>query len=344
MRKYVLFFLLAGALLLPVGCSKPEPVKTAAVTSGLAGEEPETPAAAGFGYPLRIGMWLYTIDNDTGAEADLTKAVEALPLGEELRLVTAERRKATNPYDKKVYDYFRVRRDTGREGLVFANQLTVGSVLAVVSDEKANLYRSAKNVDATDYILPRKTVLGVFPETEKDGFIRIEAYDPVNQAYRKNLFMKTSAISYREEDVQSSILLQTAEALDPEKEKNRRSALLDSALYDYPQSIFAGDIQAFIGDGSPVPVPVPVQETGEVRNGVFSTGIFFRVTDDKVNVRENPDALSSVITQLSESAEIYAVEETVDQFTIEGQTARWYHITDPVEGWIFGAWLDPKER
>jgi hypothetical protein len=40
---------------------------------------------------------------------------------------------------------------------------------------RANLYRSPKNVDATDYVLLRKTALGVFPETEKDGFIQIEA-------------------------------------------------------------------------------------------------------------------------------------------------------------------------
>ncbi|MDR1047921.1 MAG: hypothetical protein LBL64_09100, partial [Treponema sp.] len=245
MNKHGLFFLFLGALLLSVGCSKEEPVRTAAVPAGVeaAGEEPETPAAAGFCYPLRLGMWLYTIDNDTGAETDVTKAAAPIPLGEKLGLVAAEPRKATNPYDKNVYDYYRVRRDTGVEGLVFATQLTVGSVLAVVADEKAYLYRTPQNVDASDYVLSRGIVLGAFQETEKDGFIRIEAYDPAIQTYRRNLFIKTSAISYNDMDVQSSVLLQTAEALDPEKEKNRRQALLDSALYDYPESIFANEIR-----------------------------------------------------------------------------------------------------
>jgi hypothetical protein len=59
-----------------------------------------------------------------------------------------------------------------------------------------NLYRNPANVDGTDYLLSRKTVLGVFPETEKDGFIRIEAYDPVGRAYRRNLYIKISTISY----------------------------------------------------------------------------------------------------------------------------------------------------
>jgi hypothetical protein len=287
---------------------------------------------AGYGYPLRVGRWLYTIDpeKDTGSPTDVTRAVEQVPLGEELVIIEAEPRKATNPYDSKVYDYYRVRRDTGREGLIFANQLTLGSKLAVVAEEKAYLYHSAKSVDVSDYILPRRTVLGTFPESEKDGFIQIEAYDPVNQAYRRNLFIKVSVLSFEGQDVQSSILLQTAEALDPEKEKNRRTALLDSALYDYPDSIFAGDIRALAGNGS----TVPVRETEAL----------FRVIDDNVNVRESPGAASGVVTQLSNTVEVYAVEETVEQFTIDGQTARWFHIVQPAEGWVFGAWLEEIYR
>jgi hypothetical protein len=336
MGNYALFFLLMGVLFLPAGCSKQEPaaprasvpaVTAAAVTTAVA-EEPEIPAAAGFGYPLRVGMWLYIIppENDTGAQTDVVKAAESIPLGEELQLVSAEPRKATNPYDNRVYDYLRVRRDTGREGLIFANQLTVGSTLAVVSDEKANLYRSAKNVDVSDNILSRKTVLGVFPETERDGFIQIEAYDPVSQAYRRNLFVKTSSISYSDADVQSSILLQTAEGLDPEKEKNRREALLDSALYDYPGSIFAADIRALVA-------PDSVAAARKIE-------AWYQVIDTGVNVREGPNVLSKVVIQFEDTPAVLAVEETVDEFSIEGQTARWYRISNPVEGWIFGAWLE----
>jgi hypothetical protein len=331
--------LLAGVIFLPAGCSKEAPAVTAAAAAEGAGSEPEIPAAAPSAYPLRTGMWLYTIDDDTGAAADLTRAVEALPLGEELQLVTAEKRRATNPYDKTIYDYFQVRRDTGREGLVFANQLTVDSVPAVVSDEKANLYRSPKNVDATDYILSRRTVLGAFPGTERDGFIRIDAYDPADQAYRKDLFIKTSALSYREEDVQSSILLQTAEALDPEKERNRRSALLDSALYDYPQSIFAADIRALAGIES----PVPVQEAGEADGGFLAAAQFLRVTGDRVTVHEGPSVSAWIIAQLPESTRIFAVERTAEPATVEDRTAPWYHITEPVEGWVFGWEIEREE-
>jgi hypothetical protein len=331
MPKYVLVFLVTGAILLPAGCSKEEAVRPAAVTVEAVVEEPKAPAAAGFAYPLRVGMWLYTIDNDTGAQADLIKAAEPIPLGERLQLVSAEPRKATNPYDSRVYDFYRVRRDTGREGVIFATQLSLGSSLAVVADEKANIYRSPRNADATDYILSRKIVLGVLPETERDGFIQIEAYDPVNQTYRRGLFVKTAALSYRDADVQSSILLQTAEALDPEKEKNRRDALLDSALYDYPNSIFADDIRALI-------MGVPV--TGVSAVPAREIDRFFAVIDDNVSVHEGPDLSSPVVRQLAKGTALRAVEETVDEYTVGGQRARWYRVTQFVEGWIFGAWLE----
>jgi uncharacterized protein YgiM (DUF1202 family) len=127
-------------------------------------------------------------------------------------------------------------------------------------------------------------------------------------------------------DVQSSILLQTAEALDPSKEKNRREALLESALYDYPGSIFVDDIRALIE-------PAAAASFRE-------TDTWFVVIDDNVNVREDPNISSRVVTRLDQGIEVYAVEETSDEYSIDGQTARWRRIVDPAEGWVFGAWLE----
>ncbi|MDR1230530.1 MAG: SH3 domain-containing protein [Spirochaetaceae bacterium] len=321
-RKFVLCWVLVFAVFLLPGCAKKTPVDV-----GVSAEvvEVEEEVAVDFGYTMRIGMWLYEITGDTGSEADVTKAVEALTLGEKLRLVTAERRKATNSYDNAVYDYYHVRRDTGSEGFVFANQLTVNSNLAVVTDEKANLYRSPVNIDVSDYILPRKTVFGALPETEKDGFIRIEAYDSERGTYRRNLYIRTSAISYRDADVKSSILLQSAEALNPEREANRYEALLNAAFQDYPDSVFADEILAMSSGDSSVPAS--------------AIDAMFRVTDDNVNVREKPDASSRVVTQLANNTEVKAIEATVDTYNVNGQISQWFHISQPVDGWIFGAWL-----
>jgi uncharacterized protein YgiM (DUF1202 family) len=322
-RKFAFYFLLTLAALFMPGCSKKPPVEVE--------ETAENAQTAGdFGYTMRVGMWLYVIESDTGSGSDATRALESLPLGEKLQLVTTELRKATNTHDNAVYDYYHVKRDTGREGYVFANQLTVGSTLAVVIDEKANLYRSPVNIDVSDYILSRKTVLGVLPETEKDGFIRIEAYDPELRAYRRNLYIRNAAISYRDADVKSSILLQSAEALDPAKEANRYEALLNAAFHDYPDSVFSDEIRAL--------------STTDSTPAVTAIDVSLRVTDNDVNVREKPNASSRTITQLANNTEVKAVEVTVDTFSINNQTSQWFHITQPVDGWVFGAWLATLDK
>jgi uncharacterized protein YgiM (DUF1202 family) len=120
-------------------------------------------------------------------------------------------------------------------------------------------------------------------------------------------------------------LLQSAEALNPEREANRYEALLNAAFHDYPDSVFAGEIQAlFTADSS-----VPASAADEM----------FRVTDDKVNVREKPNASSRAVAQLANNTEVKVIEVTDDTYNGNNQTARWFHISQPLDGWIFGAWL-----
>jgi uncharacterized protein YgiM (DUF1202 family) len=322
--KIAFCFLLVLAVLLPSACTKK--TDEAGSVDG-ARAEGAASEAADFGYMLRVGTWLYTIANDTGMETDTTTAIEALSLGEKLELITTEERKATNSYDSAVYDYYHVRRDTGTEGYVFATQLSVSSTLAVVTDEKANLYRGPRNVDVSDYILSRKTVFGVVPETESDGFIRVEAYDPERSAYRRNLYIRTSAISYRDADIKSSVLLQSAQTLNPQREANRYEALLNAAFQDYPDSVFADEIRT-LAAGPAIPVS--------------AVNVSLRVTDDNVNVREKPNASAATVTQLANNTVVQVVEMTVDTFSVGNQTAQWFHITQPADGWVFGAWLETE--
>jgi hypothetical protein len=280
------------------------------------------------GYTLRP-MWLYTLAEDTGAETDTTKPLESLSLGERLTVLDGESpRKATNTYDNKVYEYTQVQRDTGKEGLVFANQIAVGGQLAVVTGEKTNLYKTPKNVDVTDSVLPFNTIVVIFPETIKDNFVEFSAYDPVSQAYRKDVFIRTGTYSTRDADVQASILLQTALALDV-KEQVRREALLSAALQDYPDSAFAAEIRGLLTPGG---TDIAVQA---------SSYTYLFVNEDNVNVRERPNETSPVLGQLTEGTEVTISGETVQTYTVEGSLRhKWFHITEPQSGWVFGAFLE----
>lgn len=204
------------------------------------------------GYVLRVNSGLLAIDDDTGEETNKTRWVESMALGE--TILTGETRRATFSSDGVVYDFIEIKRENGKEGYAFAMQVAVGGQLAVVVDEKANLYRSPKVVDVSGTILSRRTVVVYYPETENGGFVEVRAYDPERQAYVRtdNNYLRFSSISRKESDVQSAILLQTALPLRESNsaEKTRRDALLESALHLYPDSEFYSEIYELVNPNS----------------------------------------------------------------------------------------------
>ncbi|MCL2880857.1 MAG: SH3 domain-containing protein [Treponema sp.] len=310
-------------------CEKKESNTQTVKSTDIPESSSSEPASAGTpGYVLRVNASMYSLENDTGSEADRTKWEASMSLGE--KVVVMEKRRATFSGDGKVYDFIAIRRDNGKEGFAWDSQIAAGSSLAVVTDDKANLFRSPKTIDVTGQILSRKTIVVINSDSESDGFAEIKAYDPVAQAYRQN-FIRLSSISKKDSDIQSSILLQTAEPLKNEgSEKVRRDALLEAASLDYPDSAFSADINKLINPDTQA--SFSTESAGKP---------FMTVNDDNVNVRDIPDSsIGKVIGQLNKGDEVTVSNQTTETATIDGQSARWYRITEPVEGWVFGAFLN----
>jgi len=324
MKRITIIPVLALITLLVFSCNKKDGAKPSTEGGKAAGKSAEN-----YGYVLRVNAAFYTIENNTGEETDKTKWAASMALGE--KVIVGKTRKATFSGDGKVYDFTEVRRDTGGEGFAFASQVADGGSLAVVTDEKAILYKSAKAVDATSTILSRKTVLVCFPQTESGGYIEIKAYDPEAQTYYKQNFIRTSSISRKEEDIQSSILLQTALPLKTEgSEKIRRDTLLESALLDYPNSAFSADIQALVNPN-----------TSAVIKTEPASRRYMSVNDDNVAVRDLPDPVAGrIIGQLNQDDEVMVKEQTAATYTIGNKNERWYHINDPMDGWVYGGFLE----
>jgi hypothetical protein len=283
---------------------------------------------ANYGYVLRVNASFYTLETDTGEESDKTKWAASMALGDEVTV--GKIRKLTFGGDGKIYDFAEVRRDDGKDGFAWAAHIGAGGNLAVVIDEKANLYSSPKAVDVTGTILPRKTVVVFYPDTERDGMVEMRAYDSAAQRNRNN-FIRLTSISEKTSDIQSSILLQTAEPLKNEgNDKIRRDALLGSAMTDYPDSVFRSDIMALA-----VPNTVAQIQTEVVNRS------FIMVNDNDVNILDIPDPVAGrIIGQLSGGDGVTVNLQTVNTSTIDGQSARWYRLTEPAEGWVFGAYLE----
>jgi uncharacterized protein YgiM (DUF1202 family) len=229
-----------------------------------------------------------------------------------------------------VYNFTEVRTRDGKEGLAFTSQVVVGGRLAVVVAEKAGLFRSARTLDTLGTTLPQKTLVVVFPETENEGFIEIrtntQATGPIQH------YMRVNTLSERDADVQSAILLQTAEALgSTARDKARREEMLIAALEDYPTSVFSAEIAALVTPPTTAAVSVPTEPVSDSR--MF-------VNDTNVNVRDVPDTVTGKVTgQLNTGDEVTVDLQTVNTTTIDGYSAPWYHITKPREGWVFGQFL-----
>jgi hypothetical protein len=279
------------------------------------------------GYVLRVGAAFYTLVTDTGEESDKTEWNAGMSLGE--WVFVGEKRRLTYHGDGKVYNFYEVKRENGKEGFAWVEHIASGGRLAVVVDEKANLFRTPKTLDVTANTLPRKTVVALFPETERDGYVEIKAYDSVARTDRQN-YVRISTLSQRDADIQSSILLQTAETYKNEgNEKIRRDVLLDSALTDYPNSVFVPDIIALVAPDT----------VASIQTEPVNAALMF-VNDDNVNVRDIPDPVANRVTGQLNTGDMVTVDlQTVNSTTIDGYSAQWYHITQPIQGWVFGQFL-----
>ena len=289
------------------------------------------------GYILRVNGSFYVIRDDTGEETNRTTWTASMALGE--RVYTGEIRRATFPTDGRVYDFIEVRRENGSDGFAFATHVAVGGRLAVVVDDRAQLHRSPKSIDVSGVILSRRTVVVYYPETEDGGFVEVRAYDSVRQAYvtSANAYVRSSSLSTRDSDIQSSILLQTALPLSNEgQEKVRKDALLESALYSYPDSVFNAEIQELVNPSAVNQVTI---DSFNIRS--YDNIVQAIVTADNVNVRDLPDVNHGrVAGRVNEGDMVRINGQTTTEVTIGGLTDFWYRITSPYEGWVFGAYLE----
>ena len=331
MKRIIIISVLLAAAFVFYSCKRNEGAsQISSVTPAATGStEAAGPARTGTdGYVLRVNAAFYTLANDTGSESDRTTWAAAMTLGERVSIL--EQRRLTFGGDGAVYNFTKIRRDNGAEGFAWAIHIAEAGALAVVVDERANLFTSPRSVDVTCQTLPRRIVLVISPETEREGFVEMVAYDPVPQVIRRS-FIRTGSISRRNSDIQASILMQTAEPLRNEgAEKVRKDALLEAALLDFPDSVFHADIQALVN-----PNAAAVINTERVNNP------YMYATNDNVNVRDFPDTVvGRVVGSLHFDDEVLVVERTTTDSTIGGQSARWYRISEPFEGWVFGAFLE----
>ncbi|MCL2800341.1 MAG: hypothetical protein FWD28_01100 [Treponema sp.] len=248
MKRIVLPLLLIISVLLALSCQRNERTELYnrdgdSISEGAGTSARSTGFKPGFALPISPG--LYVVDGpDDGTEATRARWRAQMSLGEKITIGEPRRLTWINSNNvASVLNFVEIRSENGTEGYALANQVTEGGMLAVVIDDRANLHRTARTVDVTGTIITRRTVLVYYPETESNGFVEVRGFDPGRDRYidPSIAFVRLNTLSRRDSDIQSSILLQTALA-QPANQAVRREALLESALLDYPDSVFNAEI------------------------------------------------------------------------------------------------------
>jgi hypothetical protein len=215
------------------------------------------PDKAVYGYMIRDGRALYRI-----READGVKTAEwaaNLDLGERVRVLEEGVRASTSDAE---YTFVGAARDgEGIGGYIIDLHVAVGAERAVVTEKSAYLYKSPRFSGVWSYELPRGTVIAYWPESEIDGFVKIQAFysygsnnnvyfPQTNASSVPEVFILLESISVDQGDVEAAILLYRA--LNTQSE-SQRTALINSGLRGYPGSAFTGELNALQNPGGEAP-------------------------------------------------------------------------------------------
>jgi len=177
---------------------------------------------------------------------------ETIPIGERL-VLTGPAQKVTQAGKER--DFLNVRRDSGSEGWVRADFVVSRSILAVIATDNAVIYSAPSNTAATTESIPRMTIVAIHSDTAGMSFIRVSCFDPAAKVLRRNVYLRNEGVSARPFDVQSAILLQLAAG---SKNVKQQKAFLSSAIQDYPDSVFAPELQSALDAlTSPAPAAAP---------------------------------------------------------------------------------------
>jgi len=207
------------------------------------------PAAAikNIGFSLAVNAGLYVLERnttDTGDENTRVVWGESMALGESILTGNTRRLYWAGQPNPRHLDFVEVRRSNGSEGWSLPYQIAEGGRLAVVIDERSFLYSLPTLVDVSRFIIGRRSIVVYYPDTEQDGFVEIRGWNLERLEYvpQANRFVRLSSLSRNDSDIQSAILLQTALSIEAANQAERKSALLESALMYYPDSVFFQEI------------------------------------------------------------------------------------------------------
>lgn len=235
---------------------------------------------------------------------------------------------AVRDSDKQEREFAKI---TTSDGTLWIQTVFVAgeAIPGVIIGEETVLYSKPDAAAPTGTTIPKFTIVGVHPAKESGNFAAVSAYiEGAKSPVVTERFIKKENLITSSQDVRAMQLLQIAKA---EKGEVVKKELLKSALET--NSSFTDLIQAELDALDPAKQEPIATESA---SGTYTA------TADKVNVRDNPNAVSSsVLAQLAKDQAVTITEKTVEPSDVNGVSGYWYKIAEPA-GWVFSSFLTEK--
>jgi hypothetical protein len=320
-KMYPLLLLIAALALIMIGCDAPQE------------ELPEIPEVTE--YPSVNPVNNLSMFEQT-SEGAMERTGDRLDMGEEIVFLDEVIEVDNIPYAK-------VRTEDFGEGYVFGYYIFAEGVLGVIIDEGAIEYSEPELDKATSRIVPERLLVAVHPE-EDNGFYQIAGYDAVNGSRHGPTWVKKEFVSLREPDWFTSILLYKALVINADN-ATVKEELLKTARDEFPSSVFNDVVLEALQEFEPTVSSAADNASQAADVDVATTPIptsVFLVNPDasqNLNVRSTPSISGDLVGQLAPGEEITIDMRTEALDTIGDIEEYWYRVSSPLEGWVFGAFI-----
>lgn len=253
--------------------------------------------------------------------------VETLTIGDKVTLL-GKAQKFTRDGKEREYTY--VRTPSGKEGWLRTQYIAVNATLGVIKTDSALIYSEPRDLKITDKAMTMLTIVAILDNGSTPDFAKVNAVNPADDVYYDTnaTYLTYPDLTIDENDVAAAILYYVGKNT---KNAGVKKNLLTLANKKYASSVFLPKIQEVLGGAPAASAAAAVPFAGT-----------YPLNDTNVNVRTAPSTEASVISQLSQPATVTVKERTAQPSAAGGKTDYWYHITAPVDGWVFGSFLTIK--
>lgn len=297
------------------------------------------PASKTQSFILKEGADFWTM------KGDKMEWVETLGLGQTLDASASPAKGKYKGKDgiEREYNLVKVELDSGKAGYVIEYYVARDAIMGVVTTDLATLYNDARDTAVSQTIIPPANIVALWPVSGKPDFYKAAGWEEQKGYAFKDKYLAASDVSVDERDINVALLLKAMAGMKKIEQKKKILSTIDSK---YPNSAFEAQVEKARDDmNAPAPAPAS-SSTSAAPSTTMATlkAVQYWVASAALNIRKEPNTGAEVVMVLDKGDTCATSEYSNEVFTVGDKSGRWYRTSQPVQGWVFGAFLEPAPK